>query len=127
MNYRLADIGLVFCLCIVFLLTPFMKKLIWGIEPSGWLQNKYLLLGFLWCIVIVLIEIGTKGKQILNKCRILIKIGKISYPMYLVHYIILFKIIYYTNKFWIISIFTFGISLIISVMIHYFIEERINK
>lgn len=126
-NYRLADIGLVFCLSVVFLLTPFMKKLIWRIEPSAWLQNKYLLLGLLWCMVIVLIEIGAKGKQILNKCSILIKIGSISYPMYLIHYIILLKIVCYTNKFWIISIFTFVISFILSEMIHYFIEERITK
>ena len=76
----------------IFLLTPFMSKLCWDIEPTPRLQNKYLQIGGLWAIALFGIFKGKYIKLILSKAIWLQKIGTISFQLYLVHYVILIKI-----------------------------------
>lgn len=77
--------------CIFILITPFMRKLIWHIEPSSYLQNKYLYIGFLWCLVIIGCKISCVIGKLLDSNRLLGYIGKISYPLYLFHFIVFMK------------------------------------
>lgn len=122
-KYWIADIGVVICFGIIFMLTPFMKKIVFNISPSGWLQNKYLLIGFIWCCIIILIESGCRCKNILEKCQLLQKIGRISYPVYLVHYVVLFKLMEYIHVFWQLSILTVVVSVLIAIVMHYCMER----
>lgn len=126
-RYWIADMGVVVCFGIIFMLTPFMKKIIFDISPSGWLQNKYLLIGFIWCCIIILIESGSRSKDILEKCQLLKKIGKISYPVYLVHYVVLIKLMECIQQFWILSVLTVVVSVLTAMVMHYYIEERIQR
>lgn len=75
------------CIC-----TPWAREKIWNKEPSAWLQNKYLLIGALWCACIVAIAYGIWWKRMLEGCRFLQWIGDISYPLYLIHYPIMLKV-----------------------------------
>lgn len=77
---------------ILFSLTPWFRQKLWGIEPSAYLQNKYLLMGGLWCLIILGIVKGKIWKTWLNKSRILQWIGEISFPLYLIHFPILMRL-----------------------------------
>ena len=80
---------------LILLPTPFFRQLIWGIEPGGYLQNKYLYMGFAWLVGLFGITISDKMKNFLNNESILKWFGKHSYSIYLIHYIILQKLCQY--------------------------------
>ena len=48
-----ADVIVLALVVILFSLTPWFRQKLWGIEPSAYLQNKYLLMGGLWCLITV--------------------------------------------------------------------------
>ena len=87
-----ADVIVLVLVVILFSLTPWFRQKLWGIEPSAYLQNKYLLMGGLWCLIILGIVKGKIWKAWLNKSRVLQWIGEISFPLYLIHYPILMRL-----------------------------------
>lgn len=87
-----ADVIVLALVVILFSLTPWFRQKLWGIEPSAYLQNKYLLMGGLWCLIILGIVKGKIWKEWLNKSCILQWIGEISFPLYLIHYPILMRL-----------------------------------
>lgn len=87
-----ADAIVLALVVILFSLTPWFRQKLWGIEPSAYLQNKYLLMGGLWCLIILGIVKGKIWKAWLNKSRILQWIGEISFPLYLIHFPILMRL-----------------------------------
>lgn len=112
---------------------PYIRNLIFKIPPDTYLQNKYIFFGIGWSIIILAVQNSKYIINILNKAKMLIYIGKISFPLYLVHYIILSIISAETNIF-IKFILVFLISFIISIIINKFIElpmiklsKKINK
>ena len=87
-----ADVIVLALAVILFSLTPWFRQKLWGIEPSAYLQNKYLLMGGLWCLIILGIVKGKIWKVWLNKSRVLQWIGEISFPLYLIHFPILMRL-----------------------------------
>jgi len=81
----LALIGMI----MIIIETPFMREVLWGIPPSGYLQNKYLYMACAWSLVFVGLMGGEVCRKVLEKCRVLQYIGSISYEVYLFHYPIL--------------------------------------
>ena len=75
--------------------TPLMREVLWGIRPSRYLQNKYLYMSLAWSLVYIGLLGGRVCSGALEKCRILQKLGSISYEVYLIHYLVL---IFITNK-----------------------------
>lgn len=73
----------------ILMLTPCMRKLVWGVEPSSFLQNKYWLLGLIWAVILWSIANGKYLKKWLDNSWFLNFMGKISYSVYIIHYIIL--------------------------------------
>lgn len=109
----------------IIIFTPLMRKLLWDIEPSAYLQNKYLLISSFWIIIILSCLFGKYFKKILEKCYFLQWIGKLSYSIYLFHYVILWKL----NS---ISIYTRGlivilVSLLAATFINKIIDETYQK
>lgn len=76
------DIMAIVMVIAILIFTPIFRKLIWNIEPSGWLQNKYLLMGALWSIVIFCLLFSKKLRIIMENSKILNWIGNISYELY---------------------------------------------
>lgn len=97
----LFDVIAVAALIVIFLLTPFMRKLILGIEPSGWLQNKYLLIGTLWAVFLLGVLFSRYLNDFLSKSKFLKCIGKYSFELYLLHYLVLWKLGAYIQNIWI--------------------------
>lgn len=92
-SVKAADILAVFPIMGILALKPAVRQWIWGIAPSGYLQNKYIYMAFMWCCFIFLVEKGTYLKRGLEHTRILKISGNLSYEIYLVHYLILHKLV----------------------------------
>lgn len=71
---------------------PYMRNLLFNIKPDRYLQNKYLFFGLAWSIIILGIFNSKYLYDIFTNSKILKKIGEISFPIYLVHYILLNKL-----------------------------------
>lgn len=103
-NYEipLGDFILIFSIIIMLIFTPAGRFVFFHQPPSGWLQNKYLLIGSLWGIALWGISASRDGKRysiknMLSKSKLLGFISKISFEIYLVHYIILLVLHQYTQ------------------------------
>lgn len=102
----------------IILLTPKMREVLWNIEPSGWLQNKYLIFAVIWSVIILTILTDERLNDFLSNCKILQFVGKLSYEVYLIHYLLIWKVIQYTNNtFWITLIVT-GVSILFAQTIN---------
>lgn len=127
------DIVVLIVLIIMIISVPYFRNLLFKIPPDSYLQNKYIFFGIGWSIIILAIQNSKYIINVLNKAKIFIYIGKISFPLYLVHYIILSKISVEANilvKF----VLVFLISFIISIIMNKLIElpmikfaKQINK
>lgn len=106
--------------CVLFLITPFMRKLIWDVEPSSDLQNKYIYIGLVWCVVICGCKMSRCIGTYLGNRKCLLYIGDISYSIYLVHFVVFMTIGNYTIlpvvKFITGFLITFLLSFIINLI-----------
>lgn len=84
------DILSIFTMSIMLVFTPVMRRLIWKVKPDSWLQNKYLLYGFLWGLLIVCISKSLYLGNLIRKSRCLVLISDYSYELYLFHYLLLY-------------------------------------
>lgn len=128
---RLEDKAIFDVLCVAFIVgivifTPLFRELIWGISPSGWLQNKYLLMGTLWSGVILSVLYSKYFKYVLVKSKIFAWISAISYEMYLIHYIVLLKLNILVSDVAVKALLVVVISTVLSVAVH-FIINQLNK
>ncbi len=121
------DCVVLLCLFIMVLCTPLLRWKIWGISPGNFLQNKYLLIGGLWCVIILAVSWGKYVCILLEKCRILQFIGKISYPVYIIHYIVLLKANQMAISWGINAVITVCLSIIFGVVIHWGLEKKLRK
>ena len=118
-----ADVIVLALVVILFSLTPWFRQKLWGIEPSAYLQNKYLLMGGLWCLIILGIVKGKIWKAWLNKSRVLQWIGEISFPLYLIHFPILMRLntteMGWTKKVIIVLV----TSILLAAILHWGVEK----
>lgn len=117
--------SLISVICI-FLLTPIMREIIWGMEPSGWLQNKYLIFAILWSVVILGILKNDKWSDTLSNCKLLQFMGKISFEVYLIHFLIMWKVVQYTNNTVIVAIVVSCVSIILATIVNKVISKSIS-
>lgn len=113
------DIMIFVMVIAILVCTPIFQKLIWNIAPSGWLQNKYLLMGVLWSIIVFCLLFSKKIRLIMENSKILNWIGKISYELYLIHYIILLKIVPIFQNTFIRGVIVVLLSVGLSWILHY--------
>lgn len=110
----------------ILLLTPAARAWLWNIEPSGWLQNKYLLIGGLWTLILTGALYGRWLKPRLSGCRILKCIGKYSYELYLVHYIILWELSMLVENIWLRGLLMLLLSAVLAGLLHW-LSQRIQE
>ncbi len=126
-KFLLGDVAVIFGVIGILSFTPFFRKILWGAEPSGYLQNKYLLIGFFWIIVIAGILWGKYIGTWMDKCRILQRVGKISFSIYLFHYLILWKINIYISNMLVKGLLLVVISVVVSELMNKFVEQPLNS
>ena len=104
---------------------PYVRNLIFKIEPDGYLLNKYLFFGLAWSIVILAIQNSKYIINYFNQSKILIYIGKISFSLYLIHFIVLNKI--KVDNVLVNSLLIFIISMIIAIIMNQLVEQPMIK
>ena len=107
--------------------TPYIRKVFWDVQPSRWLQNKYLLYGIIWSIILFSVIKSRYISKLFEKCRILKFIGEISYEVYIVHYIILLYIGNCITNTITRGLWTVVVSLFVATIVHYIMEYIIKS
>lgn len=123
----LGDIVVVVAMLGIWAFTPLSREVLLNCEPSAYLQNKYLLIGFFWIIIIIGILFGKYIGLWLDKCKLLQWVGKISFPLYLFHYLILWKINAYLSNMLAKGLVLIVLSVVFAWLVNRFIEEPLNK
>lgn len=118
-------ITLILAIIGIVIVTPLSRKLLFNIEPSKYLQNKYIYMTICWGFILYGIKNIEKLSNFFNKATILQKLGSISFEIYLIHYIILMKLEMYNIRFSIKAILTIIITIILSIIIHY-IDKKVK-
>lgn len=134
-NYEipLGDSILILAIIIMLVFTPAGRLIFFHQPPSGWLYNKYLLIGSLWGIALWGITASRDGKRysiknVLSKSKLLGFISKISFEIYLVHYIVLFVLQKYSqlsfaNRCIATIIISILLAYLLSMLRQFFIEK----
>lgn len=127
----LADIGAVIGIIVILILTPLGRELIFGTEPSRYLQNKYLRIGSCWILVILGILYGKRTRRIVESIPGLAFVSKYSFELYLIHYIILWWVgSNWPIVMWLKGLVTIIVSFVIAVPLRKgldWIEMKVDK
>lgn len=120
---------LVAILLVIFMvfLIPGVRERVFGIQPDKYLQNKYLYISIIWIIILLCIKKSVYLRLKLEKIRVLQFIGKISYSIYLIHYIVLNYANLYIKNSWIKSVVVISISIALAALSERFIERNAIK
>lgn len=121
------DIGVILCAFIGISFIPYVRERLWGMEPSSWLQNKYLLYGMLWSIIILCITFSRYIKFLLIKLKIISYIGKISFSIYLIHFPLLVELNKRYINTWKSGLITVVVSVIFAILINKLLEEPLER
>ena len=97
----------------ILILTPLSREILFGVEPGGYLQNKYLYMSVMWSVIIFLCFKSRYAKKWLERSVVGNILGDLSYYIYLFHYIILI----YLHEYWDISVFTNGVITILITLV----------
>lgn len=112
-------------MCII-IPTPLFRKLIWGIDPSNYLQNKYVYMAMCWFVILFAISHSRIAKNILERAVFLKKVGAISYEIYLIHYLILNIAVQQCSSFVLTGILVVVISLMLAIFMR-FVGIKVKK
>lgn len=88
-NPVIYDAAAILILLGFFLMVPGIRYVIFGIPVSRYLSDKYLYISVIWIIFLFSLDRSRYLRPVLEKSRILPFFGKISYSLYLVHYIVI--------------------------------------
>lgn len=76
-------------IAMILIVTPLCREKLWDLPPSGYLQNKYWYMSAAWSLVLIGITGGERIRGLLDRCAFLQFVGKISYEVYLIHFLVL--------------------------------------
>jgi len=112
----------------IVVLTPYFRQVLFQMPLDGWLQNKFILLSLLW-VVFLLSAIDGKGLfGGLMRTLVLMKLGKWSFSIYLIHWIIYGYLasVHIGNGFvW--SVIAILSSIAVGAMLFILIESKIER
>lgn len=116
--------GIVFlCVLILILLIPGVREYVWGIPSDGYLQNKYLYISIIWSVLLLSTARSKYVRCFLEKNKLLSWIGKISYSVYLIHYIILYYVGLHVINGWMKTIVVLVASMLGAACMEYTVER----
>ncbi len=85
----LMDLLCLIAVLFIVIATPLFRQIFFNIPPTGYLQNKYLYIGFCEFIIILSISQSKYLKSFLENSVLLQKTSSVSYEIYLIHYLLL--------------------------------------
>lgn len=124
---RSADLVVVFFFIIIVCITPYMQYKLFGVAPSDYLINKFVYLGLLCSVFMVFLVSGRGVFGRLMRSKFLLAIGRWSYPIYLVHWLIISEL-YNWFSFSVTGVLlSIVVSILVGGVIHYVIERPLDK
>ncbi len=117
------DLLILAILALMILSVPWVREILFKIEPDSYLMNKYLFFGLGWSLIIIFITRSYWIRNILDGSRLLGYIGKISYSLYLVHYVIL----RYSERFISDPVIRFALVIVLSFVIAALLERFVER
>ena len=123
-NRWIGDLLVLISFVIMIILTPYVRCKVLEMDDVHFLYNKYLLMGMLWSIILLGLLIGKIGKKCLEKLVPFQMLSRVSYPVYIFHYPIIFLIIgWFAPTIELLAVETLGVTIVLSV-IYYYIEKK---
>lgn len=122
-----ADAVVVLSVFLVFALSPYARFKFFGITPDDYLVNKHVYFGFMCAILVVFLSRGHGVSGALMKKMPLVAVGRWSYPIYLVHWLIIQKIAVFYSGNYIALIASIVLSIAAGGVIHYIIEIPLER
>ncbi len=120
------DIICIFIVLGFIIAIPGVRYILFNIPADGYLQNKYIFMGLAWTVFLFCVGKSKIIKDLLDRFKLGKWLGQISYPLYLVHFIILVKVNQYIGsigKFVIVIVS----SIVLAWILHITIEKNIDK
>ena len=111
----------------IIMLTPLIRLKVLGLDNSQFLQNKYLIMGLLWSLIIFGILMGRLVRKFLELITPLRMLSVISYPVYIFHYPVIYLLIWLFNpSVWLLFIEALVATIILS-LVYYLISGLVIK
>lgn len=106
-------------------MVPGIRYVLFGIPVSRYLSDKYLYLSLLWMVFLFFIDRSVYLRPMLEKSRLLPFFGKISYSLYLVHYIVIQHLGLFLVNQKLKSLVALIVSLILSLLLERTVERPV--
>ena len=106
---------------------PIVRYILFGTVVDDTLAKKYLFFGFVAGIQLYTLLNSRITKKIFDSMTIIQWIGKMSYSIYLIHYIVFWKIAQYKVGIWSYIISSILLTIILSTLSYFYIEQKLVK
>lgn len=118
---------------VIFLLTtltvagmiPIVRNLLFGSELDTSLTRKYLFFGFVAAIQLYALLNSKIVKKLYDSMTMVQWIGKMGYSIYLIHYIVFWKVAQYNINIVVYVVASLSITAILSILSYYCVEQKL--
>ncbi|SFG34265.1 acyltransferase family protein [Oribacterium sp. WCC10] len=121
------DVVVLGILAVFIIMVPAVRYILFGIPVNRYLSDKYLYISFLWMAFLFSLDRSKYVKRIIEKSRVLPFFGKISYSLYLVHYIVIQQSGLFIDDQLRKSLIALVISLLLAVVLERMVERPVAK
>jgi peptidoglycan/LPS O-acetylase OafA/YrhL len=122
-----ADMLVTILMVSIIFISPYVQFKLFGVEPNDYLVNKFVFLSFGCALLTVFLINGAGFYGRLFMTRPFVMIGRWSYSIYLVHWLVIVKISEFLSFSLLGVLISIGLSILAGAIIHYAIEQPLEK
>lgn len=123
-NY-VADVIFLLATLIVVGMIPIVRNLLFGSELDTSLSRKYLFFGFVAAIQFYALLNSKIVKKLYDSMTVVQWIGKMGYSIYLIHYIVFWKVAQYNINIVIYIVASISITAVLSMLSYQYVEQKL--
>ena len=125
-NYVADAIFLLATLTVVGMI-PIVRNLLFGSEMDTSLTRKYLFFGFVAALQFYALLNSKIVKKLYNSMTVVQWIGKMGYSIYLIHYIVFWKVAQYNINLVVYVVASLSITVVLSILSYYCVEQKLVR
>lgn len=111
----------------VVMFAPIVRNILFGAQMDKWTQNKHLFIGAIWCLFMLSLMDGVGPIGSMMKSKFMVLIGKYSFSIYLMHWLIYMTLARkYPNSF-IWMFVAFAVAILVGAIMYHMIEAPIER
>jgi peptidoglycan/LPS O-acetylase OafA/YrhL len=114
-------------LFVVLLVSPYSRYIFFGVEPGRYLLNKFVYFGVLCAVLVVFVIHGRGMIGVLVGSYFLRQVGRWSYSIYLVHWMVVVKLASIFSGDLLAAVLSIVAALLIGGVIHYVLELPLER